>query len=410
MAARRRGYILILTITVIAVLMIFAIAYVNFYRGEKILAQNAEKNLIAEAAADAGIQDALCRIKISSDWQAGFTNVALSHSGATYNMTFVKNNPQNKYYSTNNSAGPAAITTGWPGNRVVPAGAIHLVSVGTFRGDTRIEQALITLKPQGLFMGAASTQRTIEIQGNAGTDSYNSTNGAYGGTNIGTNGNIRTNIGDNGSIDLQGSVNIQGTATYTGNSNSEAITTQGAATYITPGIAASSPITFPPVDIPTDAVSININNGYTFTQSGNYVVDSIAMNGATIILANTSIKVNLYVRGDIRITGNPSINGYVYDKKTKTYTPSSAIPGNFIVYGSPNTRQVEIDLKGTPSLYWAVYAPEADVYLKGNVSLYGAIISNTLEIYGNAKIHYDEALQNLGNGSGQSEVVFTSRW
>lgn len=439
MSGKQRGYILILTMTVISVLMIFGIAFMNFYLGEKALATNSEIRATAEEASEAGINAAVEMLKENYGiWGSkpgdGFANVALPVTGATYSMTFQQGTAP---YSTYNYGNTVSVNTGWPGNRMIPAGAVHLVSVGRFQNMDEISEAIVTLKPNSLFSSASVQKQTINITGSMLTDSYNSDNGSYNvNGNIGNKGNLQTDIGSNGAVNIGGNSTVNGTITYTGPKNPNAISVKGnSATFIQPGLNTLQPIIFPVPTPPPGSPSITIDSkkGFDFTKGntlprdsgGNlipgtysFVTSGISMNGGSVILPDpsTGVKINLYADGNINITGNPMINGFVTTtqgsgkNKVTVTKPESGIPGNLIVYGTNNTTSVIFDVAGTPDLYWVLYAPNADITMKGNMSIYGSIISKTLTVQGNASIHYDTALDKIPDGSPRMDCVYKSRW
>jgi hypothetical protein len=128
---RKKGYLLGLTLISITALFFFTVVYVDYLRAHQSNTQRAERALVAEAAAEAGLKEAFYQLKRNKNWAAGFDHAALPHNGATYTMTF--NRAQSQLpWSTINTASPNP-ATGW-GGRQVPAGAVHLVCVGEYGG------------------------------------------------------------------------------------------------------------------------------------------------------------------------------------------------------------------------------------------------------------------------------------
>lgn len=148
-----RGFILVFTLLVATAVLFFGFSYVELYRAQAQIARMGENELIAAAAAGAGIDEAIYQLKRNAAWKAGFAAVLLPHSGAAYSMSFVPNQPINLSlsilspqqtvipYSTNNSLGALAIT-GY-GGRIVPPSMVDLISVGTYGRSQHIKEALI---------------------------------------------------------------------------------------------------------------------------------------------------------------------------------------------------------------------------------------------------------------------------
>jgi len=139
---RRKGALLILAMLLLGALFFFAIVLVRLYVAEKQLTLKAEQAMIADEAAQAGINDALHELRQNQAWSAGFNAVQLPQSGASYTVTF--NTAQTAIpWSINNGTGTSA-AAGWEG-REVPPGAIHLVSIGTFRNSSSLRQAIVAI-------------------------------------------------------------------------------------------------------------------------------------------------------------------------------------------------------------------------------------------------------------------------
>ncbi|MDQ7825257.1 MAG: hypothetical protein RDV48_20825 [Candidatus Eremiobacteraeota bacterium] len=395
---RSRGYILVLTIIVMVILLVFGIAYANYYRQEKGMAQMREQQVVADAAADGGIQDALLQLKSSPAWNAGFpydpNNPRLPHAPATYQMTFTAGTQP---YSTNNGAGSAAVT-GYKG-RQVPAGSVHLVSVGRFRSATCLEEVLVSVKGGALFQFAALTDTEITLGGNKIlVDSYDSAAGPYAPGNPNNNqGNLAT--------------------------NADIITLNGGPTVLgTQATSLNKPLAEPPA--PPEGTNLGeapssgtLNPGiYTELElkgplqlaGGTYVfTGDVQLSGSANLLAPTNgDKVTIYILGDTKISGNSTING------TTAANPNPK-PGNFLIYGGSSEQEFEINGVGSKSngLYFALYAPHSDVKIGGNssVALHGAIASNTLTIGGSNGLHYDLQL-NSPDGPQASGLNILSRW
>jgi Tfp pilus assembly protein PilX len=186
-----KGALLIMALLVIGALFFFALMYVRLFATEKQLSQKAEQTLVADEAAQAGINDALLELKKNPAWNAGFSDVGLPRSGALYTVTF--NNTQTALpWSTNNGAGSAALT-GWNG-RTVPPNAVHLVSTGTLGKGKSTRQAIVVLA-SALFQDHFDTDASqwTEVMGSK----FNVKNSNY---NLGTQGQAagehRTFAGD----------------------------------------------------------------------------------------------------------------------------------------------------------------------------------------------------------------------
>ena len=233
---KRSGYILILTILIMASLIFFGIIYLSLYKSRASIARRAEYNLIAEAGAKAGIDDAIYYLKRNPAWTSGFNNEPLPHSGATYSMSFDPGQVEIPY-STNNSHNVSP-TTGY-GGRAIPAGAVHLVSVGKFKSSKKIEQAIIFTRTS-FFSNAAFVAENMELSGNVKIDSWNSSGGSYNQTKKQSGGDIGTNSGENNVVSLSGNVKVYGNVKVgPGESESSSIKTTGNSSYQSASVASA---------------------------------------------------------------------------------------------------------------------------------------------------------------------------
>ena len=138
----KKGYILVLTLIIMASLLFFGTLLLSLYQQESYIVQKAETDIIAEEAAKAGISEAIYNLREDPNWVAGFNNVKLPASGATYSMTLVRDTTPTPSvpYSINNNNNSSSVK-GWQG-RDVPSNGVHLVSVGKIGRSQKIIQAI----------------------------------------------------------------------------------------------------------------------------------------------------------------------------------------------------------------------------------------------------------------------------
>jgi len=135
-----RGFILVMSLTIMAALFFFGLAFMNLFRMEKQLAQRQEQMIIADAAARAGLEDALFQLRQNRNWSDGFNSLALPASGAAYSITFDEKNTRIPW-STNNFNGEAPVS-GWKG-RTVPPHCAHLVCTGSYGSTSTTRQYIV---------------------------------------------------------------------------------------------------------------------------------------------------------------------------------------------------------------------------------------------------------------------------
>jgi hypothetical protein len=394
---RKDGYILVLTLLVVASMLVIGIAYADFYRQDKSLALKGENDHIAAAAADAGIQDGIYQLKKNNGWNAGFSNVALAHAGSSYSMSF--DSSQNVIpFSTNNYSGTANVQ-GFEG-RDVPAGAVYLISVGRYANSTRTEHALVSTKSY-VFQNAITADNEIKLNGGVTTDSFNSSIAPYSSQHLSSGGNLHTNSADNGAVQLNGTVNVMGNiAVGPGGNASTTINAGGGAIYQSASVA-SSEVSIPVVTPTLGTTNGDVNSGGMLApgtygnlsvsnnlqlQAGTYIfTGDFSLSGKANVLLPPAgnQKVEIYILGNMSITGNTTVNG------------NTKVPGNLIVYGGPDSEQFKIGGLGNQSqdLYFVIYAPKTEFKIGGNAQLYGSVVAQDFNsVGGTADLHYDSAL------------------
>lgn len=402
---RKNGSLLVLTMVVGAALFFFALAYLALYRGDKAIGQVGEKNVIAEQAAAAGIDDSLYHLKKDAAWKAGFSGAALPHSGATYTVTFDASQSLLPY-STNNLAGASAVT-GWSG-RPVPPYSAHLVSQGRFHGSLALDEAIISMSALNLRYGTFGN-KTITFDNGVTTDSYDSGKGTYDATKQNAGGDIATNSTTAGAVDLKNKVIINGTVTVGPGGSTSVVS--GAGSYQALDAAPTALVNVPPA-APTGTshgdVSVSgsqslapgiydemtLGNKATVRlQKGTYVFSNIDANGQDSTIVLDSGPVTIYFSGAVTLGQGSIVN-------------ASGVPSELVIFGTKTATEFTLGQGSTAD--FVLYAPTATITLRENNEIFGAVIGNAVEAKQGTAIHYDKALLDFKLSAGSAQVL--SRW
>jgi Tfp pilus assembly protein PilX len=254
-------------------------------------------------------------------------------------------------------------------------------------GVQRRVGGLLIREQTSFFNSALFGSDSLSLNGNANTDAYDSTKGAYGGSNRTANGDI----GSNGNITLKGNATINGNATA-GPNMTTTMTGNAAVTGST--TPASTVRSLDAVSVPagtTDLGAIGLSGNHTQTlTSGTYVASSISIGGdAKLIIDASSGPVNIYVTGAISAAGNGIANG-------------SGNPQNLFI---AQVGGGDVTYSGNLEFFGSIYAPSSALTLNGNATLYGAFVGKSISSNGNGAIHYDQSLQNLSGPPGPLRLV-----
>ncbi len=249
----------------------------------------------------------------------------------------------------------------------------------------------------------------IALIGNMYTDSYDSRNGAYGGTNVHTRGDISTDVTYNSAIDLGPNTSVSGNAAVgPGGDPTTGITGSGTITgsRTTETAAWNIPLSTIPTGV-TNSGALSLSGSSTRSlPAGTYWFSSISIGGSAQLITTGAVKI--YVTGSVDIGGNGIVTA---ENK----------PPNFLLYGTRDPTSTNpacvstncctsIHIHGNGNFYGAVYAPYATITQDGNGEVFGALTANVVTINGSIHggIHYDEALGQLGETTTTTTTSSTS--
>jgi hypothetical protein len=210
---------------------------------------------------------------------------------------------------------------------------------------------------------------------NAGTviDSYQSSRGPYGGTNVGSGASVQvaTTLTNNGGA-IHGSV------------------------------ARNSPAGFPVVPVSSGAAnlplgvsspgSLNINDAADdiTLAPGDYVVADLNVNFPGAITVSPPGQVRIWVTGNLNLGGNENLGG----------VPSDLA---FLV-----TSSGWVNVNGGGALYGLIYAPTSGINLDSPV--FGSVIGSTVTLNSGAALHFDTSsvCNPTGGGGGGGSTLASS--
>ena len=391
--ARQRGFVLITSYMVVAVLLILQSAYFSRIVEDQKTSARHTQPIGAIHYAEAGLDQAIASLRANPNY--GGTVGAMALGNGAYNIAVTPYAGDNTLrriailgYSANPAANPAAI----------PKAINAIVKVATSVSNWAV-------------FGSAG----VSASGNTRVDGYNSSTGIYNGATATTNiASMATNSTANGGLTLTGNTNVgsgtlscgQGCAPA-GNILTGFNVVYGAKTSLTqpqtfsltptpslpPGYAA-----VPVMMSGNSSMVVNAASPSVFMASNGrraYVISSLQMSGnAQLLVDVTSGPIDVYVQGGIAMSGNARLGNQVIGGATSSV----------MLY---QTSASSINMSGNASVTAAVYAPASSINISGNGTVYGVAIGNTVTLSGNANIHYDTA---LGNGSGSTSSVKLVEW
>jgi len=327
-----KGYLLLSSYLVMAVLEILSMA---LFSKNFSFVQSVERNqnrMIGFNMAEAGVDRAL--VSLASD---------LNYAGAA-DSPLDTNNLQGGYRTKVTDPDP----NGSLYRFILSTGYAPSSDTGSPAYEQRVLEAYAQIDTTP-FEYASFADSNLTLNGTPLIDSYDSRNGAYGGLNMGTDGDIASD----GTIQFIGNPLVKGDII-----NSPGIDCKPGTT----NLASSG--------------SLTLSGGTNYTiAGGTYRFSSINISGsAKLILSGPA---TIYVDGAVYIGGNG-------------VATSSNIPSNFLLIA---TGSDPVAVAGNASFYAGVYAPSSSVEYSGTEDFYGSVIAKDYKQSGTSDLHYDVAMK-----------------
>jgi len=373
-----RGWVMLAAMVTLSVLLFRGVSLIE--RAQNSLYRTTVDNRAARSfhLADAGIQMAVWSLNQHDGWLTYGGEQGTRLGGGFYEVTVLpppaEREPSTSYLtlvSTGYLEGPG-------GTRVTPC-RIH----ATVGKDPRFFSYAV-------FGGEKVTigNGTVTVK----TDSYDSRNGGYGGSNVRANADVGTNSTAPGAVEIlprgevYGDISVGAGAAVPAN----CVNNKGLVAGVT--TAAQSPVLLPSVrTVPSNAINLGdvwLDGSQNLVlNEGTYYMTDLDMFGSAKITCNGKVVIYLDCSSDkdspeIRIGGNGIVN-------------TSGIPGNLVLYCRDDVAQIAIS--GASAFYGGIYAPRAAITLNSG-AVYGSVIGRTVTMNGaTSHVHYDEALQDPAN-------------
>jgi len=390
--ANERGMILVISLMILALLLGAGVGAIVSMQTDLRTSSNLKTGKQAFYIADAGVNRAWKELDDgngTNDFDSLSGSVTLysnvSYASGSYTVTAEVQHPGSstqpiipkRVKVTSTGCYPAVTGTG-----SCPAGSAKVVIEAQFRRES-------------LFNCAACAKDSVSITGGSTTNSYDSRTGAYGGSNVGSDGDV----GSNGTITLSGSP----TVVYGDASALTSVTTSGGATVTGTTTNLTAPIEFPPVSHPCGSPyayssgsgitggTYNSANGQlrgtgsanVTLANGTYCFSSVDLAGQSTLTVNGSVKI--YLTADSNFTGGGVVN-------------TTGLPENLQIFSLFSSSSQGISVSGGSQTAMAIYAPDCRVALSGGSNFYGAIVGKSIDISGGTAFHYDKRLEDNVNG------------
>ncbi len=370
----QHGMILVVTLLLVTLLGMLGSAFLTTSGTEHQIAKNDQELIQALYVAEGGVQTTLNSLNL------GLTP------------------------STKGTIGPGDFTVTVT-DAPPPLGQQWLVATGYVpsqalpRAVKRI--ALLVASSSPFNKGPIIGDTSVEISASGSTDSYNSSIGPYGGSNIGSNGNVLSN----GDITLTGSSRVHGDATAGGaqpdQSHVEGAALGGQPPFslsgvtcpsggYTPSVPSGSGISYDPS---TGDLTVSGNkNNLTLSSPGTYYFHTLKVQGGATLTISSGGHVNIYISAELNASGGSLFN-------------QSLSPTTLTIWGCGTDTSSWTFSGGDTRTALGIYAPKHPFTLSGGQEMYGALVVKSFTSSGGSIIHYDEALARMLPQNAKSAIV-----
>ena len=387
-----RGFILLVVYVVVIFVTLFSVAFFARHRAAIQATERYQNKILAFNAAESGIDFALRELATDSSLRTQtlttpYTSayVPMSRNVFRFSVSPVADQPQlRRIDSQGCSPSCTESSRGYQTSNI-----------------TVYCQITSPAPPPPLFNHGIYGATSMSLSGNqtSAFDSYNSSQGAYGGSNISTSGIIALNSIKPGTLALS-QTTIKGNVLvgYNGNPNIvislNKATITGTRSNLPQSWTVPTQAVVPPGAIELGDELSNVTGQTTKTlATGTYHASSMKTAGQGKIVGTGAVKI--YVDNGIDITGNGIVTADNH-------------PSNFLIY---STSDANMKIAGNGSFYGGVYAPDSAVWGTGNGDFFGAVIAKTFSLTGNSAFHFDLAMaESQPVDPNQTQIVRVTAW
>ena len=377
---KEQGFILVVSVLIITCLLLPTLPFLFQLSVDLRLTEKSYKSVAAFSLAEAGVERAI--------WELNYGDIS-SWSGdeSLRTMTISSFNTPD-----GNVIGDIEVRIENPGtdNPVVEATG----SVDYIRSHTVTKTARVVLEKSEYhpFDYGVFGDEGINMNSNALVDSYDSRNGEYGDTNMGSNGHVGTNATHDGAIDLMSNAQIYGNAITGPESDPEAAITTGPNAYIDgTKLALDAPKELPSVS-PPEGLSpkgdyfLGGNDEDLISESGEYSSFMIDNNAKVTIIAD----VTLYITGAFSLLSNSQLEladgasvtiylGGTFEQNSNTQINNISMDPTKLEFFGTDAFNSTMVWNSSTQFFGAVYVPRANVVYNSNADFYGSMVGKYLQ-------------------------------
>lgn len=373
----KKGMMLVSSFMILSMISVASLGLATRHMAFLLSAERNQNRMIAFNMAEAGVDLAMAQLSTNTSYAGTGGYTALGTQGG-YTVSVCPPTCTGMTAPTDSNV------------RLIQASGQAPSNTSTDRAYEARSITSYTYLNKAAFAYALFGDSKIKVGKSAKVDSYNSNDGAYGGANVKSTGDLGTDSTSNNAIIVGKNSTVKGDIDVgVGGNPATVIKVKSGATVTGTQSAQTQARDYQPMSSAiTSSGELKITKSTLTLPAGTYRYDKISISGSgkLSLLGATTI----YVDGKVKIEG-------------KGVETASNKPTNLLLIET-TTKSVRIKDK---EFYGAIYAPQSYVMVKGK-DLYGAVIADRAHIKA-GEIHYDEATKDI-NAIGAKAKVSVLSW
>ncbi|MDD4889668.1 MAG: hypothetical protein PHU85_07030 [Phycisphaerae bacterium] len=397
--SRHRGSVYLLVLGLAVVLTLIGVATLTAGRVGMRAMTDSQDWVESQSLASAAAEHAMLQVSRDANWRTTYNNQTVTKSLGRGTFTWRLTDETDNNLTDTPTDPFVILATGTVG-RASYAMRVHMSSSST-----------------NVLTSGVTVSTLVRLSSNATVDSYDSSLGDYGGSNVGSAAMVRTNSTASGTVALSSNARINGSVQVGPNGNpNQVVSMSSGATVTGTKTAMSQAMTMPTVSAPTglgaSTGNLTYNNNQTALVSGNLHVDNLSLKSNSKVRINGNVTI--WAEGNFSVASNAYIEVLSGSSLTLYVNGSMAISSNGAVRN--NTAKVSnakfiglgsnpVSISANGSLEGVIIAPNASVTLSSNAQLFGAVMAKDMTLSSNADFHEDRNITNqvdrvlVGSGS-----------
>ncbi|HEU5072171.1 MAG TPA: hypothetical protein VFV96_17340 [Verrucomicrobiae bacterium] len=400
--SRNAGSVLMVTLVTGVIIGIVLASYLVLVRHQNATVARSQAWNVALATAEAGVEEAFAQVNV------GMPKYRTNGAAWAASRTIGRSQYDVNYAAFAADSAPIFYSTG---RVTVPALGATLVRV------VRVKTAATPL-----FGAALVALNDVDMKGNnISTDSYNSTNSSY----VGSQGDVVSLYGllDVGNANVHGDLLLGANNTNSLQTVTNSILKNGTVSgTIANDFNMDVAVAGLPADWNTFGAPAKPGGASAYDYVPQYDGDYTLSSLSTSLLITTNRHVRLLITGDVKLNGTPAITiekggsltiymaGQTFSMSGagSLNTDPAAAPKDFMLVGLDGNKTISMSGNGTYT--GTIYAPGSDLTLGGGgsdtIDFKGAVVVKSATMNGHVNFHFDEALPNVPIIRGYDAVAW----